>query len=349
MNENIEREIEKKPKTKLFFKKFAIIFFTLLLLICILFFGATTVISYGPSVAAKNLFVTSVMETSAAKFLARMYFEEEEIQAILDSNSIVELDEITDTSLITIPDDIDNSDGEGLIIEEIDGSTYSGKMFIVKDPSRVFVGTSTDNFSPSIRGLRVDEIIDRYDAIAGTNAGMFEDVGGVGDGSMPLGIVISNGKHMFGGLNYTYDIIGFDEDDKLVLGKMTAQEALDRNIRDAVSFGPNLIVNGEVLEVKGMGSGLNPRTAIGQTADGTVLLLTIDGRQSSSLGASMSDLIEIMLDYGAINAANLDGGSSTVMYYEGELINVCASLYGSRDLPTAIVIANEDDNDSDVE
>ena len=90
---------------------------------------------------------------------------------------------------------------------------------------------------------------------------------------------------------------------------MTAQAALDRGVRDAVSFGPVLVVNGEAVEVNGSGSGLNPRTAIGQREDGSILLVVIDGRQVNSLGASYSDVIELMLEYGAVNAANLDGGS----------------------------------------
>ncbi|MFR2926626.1 MAG: phosphodiester glycosidase family protein, partial [Eubacterium sp.] len=67
-------------------------------------------------------------------------------------------------------------------------------------------------------------------------------------------------------------------------------------------------------------------------------LVVIDGRQVNSLGASYSDVIELMLEYGAVNAANLDGGSSSLMYYNGEYINSCASMYGPRDLPTTIII-----------
>ena len=87
-----------------------------------------------------------------------------------------------------------------------------------------------------------------------------------------------------------------------------------------------------------MGGGLNPRTAIGQREDGAVLLLVIDGRQTHSLGASMIDLINEMLDFGAVNAANLDGGGSTVLYYDGEIRNEISSIYGARGVPTAICV-----------
>ena len=103
-------------------------------------------------------------------------------------------------------------------------------------------------------------------------------------------------------------------------------------------FTPTLIVNGNPAEVSGTGGGLNPRTVIGQRADGAVLLLVIDGRQPHSVGATLQDCMQEMLNYGAVNAANLDGGSSSMMVYEGEVINTCASLNGSRNQPTAWLV-----------
>ena len=67
-------------------------------------------------------------------------------------------------------------------------------------------------------------------------------------------------------------------------------------------------------------------------------MLVIDGRQVNSMGASMADLIEIMLRFGAVNAANLDGGSSSNLYYEGEYINDGVALTGSRDIPTSFIV-----------
>ena len=128
-----------------------------------------------------------------------------------------------------------------------------------------------------------------------------------------------------------------------MLGGMTAKEAIEKGIKEAMSFGPLLIVNGESVNVTGTGGGLNPRTAIGQTADGTILLLVIDGRQPTSLGATFKDIIEIMHEYGAVNAANLDGGSSTLMVYDGKILNSSVSLYGPRQLPTAFLVRGEKD------
>ncbi len=320
--------------------RIALCFSTFLFLLLGGVFGAVTVIAYGPSPTARDLLVTSVLETSALKFVANMYFSEEEIQTIIDNNSVQVTNAVTDTELIQFSENDVDTDVQPLIIETVNGDTFNGKMMIVQDPSRVFVGTSADTYTGAA-GQTVQEIINRHDGIGGMNAGGFADEGGVGNGGTPLGIVMSGGKLLWGNLGTQYDVIGIDNENKLVIGKMTAQQAVDMGIRDAVSFGPPLIINGEMMEIKGQGGGLNPRTAIGQRADGAMLLLVCDGRQANSLGASMSDVAKVMAEYGAINAANLDGGSSTIMYFEDELINVSSSLYGPRDIPTAIVVASE--------
>ncbi len=327
-----------KSKLKCIVLRFVACFFTLIILLLVGIMGAITVIMYGPSPTARDLLVTSVLETSALKFIATLYFEQEEIDTILANNSVQVSDAITDTDLIQFTPQEATPDVEPLVIETVNGNTFNGKMMIIQDPSRVFVGTSADTFTGEA-GMTVQEIITRHGGVGGINAGGFSDPGGVGNGGTPLGIVMSGGELLWGGRTTPYELIGIDNENKLVVGTMTPDEAISRGIRDAVSFGPALIVNGEMMEITGSGGGLNPRTAIGQRADGAMLLLVCDGRQANSIGASMSDVAEMMAQYGAVNAANLDGGSSTIMYYEDELINVSSSLYGPRDIPTAFVIA----------
>ena len=303
--------------------------------IVVLFFGATTVVCLGPSTQARDLFVTTVMETSAAKFLAYMYFSEQEIVAMRANNAVIEPDTVTDSKMeFTKPVETDKT--EDIVIEDVVGDTYKGKMMIVKDPARVSVGTLEAYDGRA--GKTLNNLVRDLGAVAGINAGGFEDKAGMGNGGTPIGIVIHEGKLMFGAPSKVSTVIGFDNKNRLVVGKMSAAAALERGVRDAVSFGPIYIVNGEVVPVAGTGGGLNPRTAIGQRADGAVLLLVIDGRQSHSLGASYKDCQKVMQDYGAVNAANLDGGSSTLMIYQNQEVNHCASLYGSRDLPTAFVV-----------
>ncbi len=320
--------------------RIAVCFFTLLFLLVGGIMGVITVIMYGPSPTARDLLVTSVLETSALKFIATMYFDQAEIDTILANNSVQVSDAVTDTDLIQFTPEEVPAGVEPLVIETVSGGTFNGKMMIVQDPSRVMVGTSADTFTGEA-GMTVQEIIQRHGGVGGTNAGGFSDPGGVGNGGTPLGIVMSGGELLWGGRSTPYELIGIDNDNKLVVGTMTPDEAISRGIRDAVSFGPALIVNGEMMEITGSGGGLNPRTAIGQRADGAMLLLVCDGRQANSIGASMSDVAEVMAQYGAVNAANLDGGSSTIMYYEDELINVSSSLYGPRDIPTSIVVLPE--------
>ncbi len=231
----------------------------------------------------------------------------------------------------------ENPDQPDLEIVEVKGGTFKGKMLIVRDPSRVYVSTPPV-LGADASGMRVEEMVARDEAVAGVNAGGFADVGGVGNGGQPLGIVITDGELRYGSRSASSTVIGFDNENRLIVGQMTGAEALERKMRDAVSFGPVLVMNGEPAEISGTGGGLNPRTAIGQRKDGSVLILVVDGRQAHSIGATYNDLVDVMMDFGAINAANLDGGSSSLMIYEGELITTCASLYGSRKLPTAILV-----------
>lgn len=302
--------------------------------VIVAFFAAVTVICKGPSTQARGLFVSTVMETSAAKFLAKLYFSEAEIDAIQQQNAVIEVDLVTDDTAIA-PEEPEDSQPE-IAVEDVSGGTFKGKMMIVRDPKRLYVGASGPYNGEA--GKKLEDLVQSHGAVAGINAGGFEDEKGMGNGGTPIGIVISGGQLVFGSRSATTSVIGFDGNGKLIVGRMTAAAALEKGVQEAVSFGPVLIANGQPAPVAGTGGGLNPRTAIGQRADGSVLLLVIDGRQSHSLGASYKDCQTVMLRYGAVNAANLDGGSSTLMIYEGKTVNYCASLYGSREIPTSFLV-----------
>ena len=143
---------------------------------------------------------------------------------------------------------------------------------------------------------------------------------------MPRGITIVDGKIITNneyGRPATGGLIGFTNENKLVLLKnVTAKEALKQGVRDAVSWGPFLIVNGKAAYTSGNGGwGYAARTAIGQRKDGIVLMLVVDSNYNRTKGASMVDLTKIMQQYGAYNATNLDGGTSSVMVVNGKLIN----------------------------
>lgn len=327
----------------------------------------------GPSPTARNLFVLSVKETSAGGFLANIFLSEEEIQSILSPSANIDIpQDEQDLTMIVVPpkqedvlddsgaaletqdtpatdapvwtDDTSNAvtdEDTGIEIVDIKGSTYNGKLMIIADPSRVFVGVP-DSYGEDSRGLTVAKMIEKYDCIAGTNAGGFHDPNGQGTGGIPDGIVIYEGELLWGNLDSSYNLAGLDENGILHVGSMTARHALDIGVKYAASYGPALVVNGKSAGGKyGLGGGLNPRTAIGQRADGAILLLVINGRSVESLGATMDDLASIMLAHGAVNATNLDGGSSSLMIMDGEYLTTSAYLFGERVVATAILVKRQ--------
>ena len=302
----------------------------------ILLLGVIFLLCKGPSPTARNLFTTTMNETSALKFVPHIFLSAEEVETILGSNTVYEPDINTNVD-IPFEDRNETVPKDAIELIDIAGPTYSGKLMIVHDPSRVSVA-ALPYFSEERDGLTVDLFAKRNDAIAAINGGGFVDINGMGTGGMPTGIVIKDSKLICGSPTTRASVVAFDINDHLIVGQMTGAECLERNVRDAVSFGPALIVNGEALEVSGSGGGVNPRTVVGQRADGAVLLLVIDGRQAHSLGATYKDCIDVMLAHGAVNAGNLDGGSSTTMYYNGEIVNSSVHLTGSRWIPTAFIV-----------
>ena len=321
--------------------------------IIVMLFGLAVewVLVKGPSPQLKESFVMTMLWTRRFHFIPRIFLSEEEIQAIQDTRFDVTAEGETDVSLIKIrareqkeedentgpqPDDygIIDEDGDGIVIVDVKKKGFVGKMIIVYDPSRVFVG------KPEIwggYGMFLEDMVNRYDALGGINAGGFWDDGGGGTGGYPEGLTISQGEYSTWGNPRTF--VGFDNQGILHVGDFSAEYAQSLGMRDGVSFGPALLINGQGVYGSYMESGINPRSAIGQRADGAVLLLCIDGRQLHSIGCSFGDARDVMIDFGAVNACNLDGGSSTVMYFDGQYINSPSSASGtSRYLPDAFLI-----------
>lgn len=316
----------------------------------------------GPSTAARDLFVTTMLETGQLKFVVSWFLDEKQIQEAIANNSLVELDAELDTNLITVENAagelavMEEQEQQAVSIEEISGRTFFAKMMLIKDPSKVKVGTT---YPWGAYGKELGEIVEQYDALAGVNGGLYQSAGNTG--GYPCGIVVSEGEIQYNscsGVNGLF-LVGFNEDNILLIkdlrGMNNAQvEQLvqEERVRDAVVFQEEnsdannhfvpLLINGEARLADGLGSGANPRTAIGQRADGTVLLLVTDGRGTSGhLGATATDLIQIMQEYGAVNAANIDGGSSSSMYYDGNYEMTSVTFYyanSSWKLPTAFLV-----------
>ena len=334
--------------------RIALYLFTVIAVVLMGTYALLGVVFNGPEAAADQL-TLMLMESSAGKFVPRLFYTDEQIAAIEARNSTEELTGTTDASLITVAaakareareqDDeigpagvLEENYHAGVTVEELKGATWHGWMLIVDDPSRVMLGVSTEYFTEDKGGLTLDKLAEKYDAIAAINGGAFSDPQGQGNGGLAEGVTMTEGRmtNAHGGSSLT--TVGFDKNDVLIVGKMTRAQAEEMGMRDCCSFGPALVINGEGAKVSGSGSGLNPRTAIGQRADGSVLMLVIDGRQVNSPGASMADLVEVMLRYGAVNACNLDGGSSSNIYYDGEILNDGVAIIGARPIPTAFVV-----------
>lgn len=282
---------------------------------------------YGPWNGFRNFLISSAMTTMNHRYFATWFYSEEEINKVLEENKLIELEEDTNLNLIHTDENqetnIYENEYERQVLEKeneedvykiipIHEKNFKGYLAIIYDASRVHA-RSTKYLNRV--GQYVTEMASEEKALLAINGGGFLDVDKKGTGGVPDGVLIENGKVK---TDYAYDtsggLIGFTNDNKLLLGKMNASEALKKGVRDAVSFRPFLIVNGKKSFTKGNGGwGNAPRTAIGQRRDGIVLMLVTDGRTISNPGATLVDIMNILYNYGAYNAANLDGGTSSVM------------------------------------
>lgn len=325
---------------------FAVLGITLLCIIAALL-GMIWVLERGPSPTITGMFTRSVRETSAIRWISNIFLTDEELNEFKSVSTEDLATESVNTSLIHLEKAAvkrESGESESVKLIDIAEGTCKGKLLIVTDPKQVILGTS-DEFVKQ-PGLQLTDMVAKYDGIAGINAGGFNDENGTGSGGIPQGIVITNGELVYGNELNPYHLVGLDYNGILHVGSMSGKEAVALGIQWAVSFvthdglASSLIINGEIQR-QNLGGGVNPRTAIGQREDGALLLLVLDGRSINTLGATMEDVVNIMLEYGAINAGNLDGGSSSVMVYDGEIVNHCASVTGPRRIPTGFIVLKE--------
>ena len=280
----------------------------------------------------RNLWVTSAMTTMNHQYLATYLFSEDEIQQIMDNNKATDLGNSHPSNIKVLG--TGNNTGTELI--DISRKGFKGYLLKVKNPGRVKVATTR---YLGEKGERAEDIAKENGAVAVINGGAFDDPQGNGNGGRPLGILISGGHILNKDSVSAFDIIGLSKDNVMVLGRYTLNQIKQMGIRDAVSFSPFLVVDGKPAITRGDGGwGIAPRTAIGQTRDGSILMLVIDGRQIGSLGATLKDVQDIMLEYGAYNVGNLDGGASTVLYYNGKIVNHPSSQYGERHAPSFFIV-----------
>lgn len=361
------RAHHRKNTQKLLFRYICRALLSILTAVVLLVVGLCMILNLifnGPSESARNVLTMSLLEASATKWVPGLFLGSETVDQIQNGGSDlfvdpgsndVQIEINTDSSLITNSDEWKDHP-DGIRIERVSGDTYNAYVMIIRDPSKVYMATSSDKFSKDIPGTRITDQIETEGAIAAINAGAFFDNGTASStvGSVPEGLVIAGGKVMWNsGAAPEEGFAGFDQNNVLVVAhSMTANRATELGIRDGCCFGPVLIMNGNINdEVYNSNSGYNPRTAIGQRQDGAVIFLCIDGRQTGSLGGTYADIINIMVEFDAVNACNLDGGSSTVMLYRDhntgkvDMINNYSLLQEQpRRMPTFFMVAPSDED-----
>lgn len=294
------------------------------------------ILLYGPFENAKRTYVGAAMGTMTHQYLATWFLSDEKIDSIIGKASSESSDETTNVEEVRIST---NKDDTIELYDITDNPKYKGYYLIINDSRRVKIGTSS---KLEVEGETTSQIAENNGAIAAVNGGAFVDKTSVewtGTGAFPDGIVISDGKTVWNSLDKDSktDLFGITKEGVLIVGKYSENQLKELGVDEALSFGPTLIVNGKKIAVN-VDGGLAPRTAIGQKRDGSIILMVIDGRSLTSLGATYTEVQDIMYKLGASNAINLDGGKSTTMYYDGEIINTPSNSMGERTIPTAVIV-----------
>ncbi len=340
-----------------------VIFLWIVVFIAII--GSSTVLFllYGPYKNFRNWLITSAMETMSHQYLATIFYSDEWINLSLEENKLIEPEQDTNSLLVErVSYDYTNivykdKYEKDLLTKDNDNDLYKlipirenklrGYLVAIYDPSKVKLATAKHM---GAYGQMLTDISKDNKALVAINASGFYDPNGKGCGGRPRGIVIKNGKLISNSKRSSKwggGVIGFTNDDVLVLSRMSAKEAISAGIRDAVEFGPFLIVNGKASTIKNStGGGTAPRTSIAQRKDGIVLFLCMDGRDylAGVPGATMSDVIKILQRYGAYNASNLDGGTSTGLVINNEFANKpmnASSVNVSRLIPNAWILVGD--------
>lgn len=314
-------------------------------------------LTYGPVDHFRDLLVTTAMRTQSHKYLARIFYSTETINKVMANNYVEQFNENTDADDIKFGDNTDtgvyasiyeeqilkrdpnNDDYKIIELSGTDvGIKYKGYLVAIYDPSRVELAV-TKNLG--VIGQRLRDITKDKGALVGINASGFEDPNERGLGGRATGVVVKDGKIIWGN-NAVASLAGFNRKNVLVLTTQTPEQAIKEGMRDAVQFGPFLIVNGKPAIIKGNGGwGYDPRTALAQRKDGIVLFLVIDGRQPGhSSGVSIKEMIRIFTRYQAHNAVNLDGGASSTLVVNNKVYNQpCAyNETGERWIPNAWIL-----------
>jgi len=317
----------------------------LLFIVFELIFTAVTcpfMVYYGPFKNVKTTVVGAAMTTLTLQWLATSFLSDEKIKQIMSDQKV---EAIVQNNLDGVNSEVkvENKNDNNIERYDVSGNKYKGYILIINDPTRVKVGYSS---KLGEEGQLTSDIAKDNNAIAAINGGGFTDEAAgskwTGTGANPAGVIMSNGNIVYDGIkneNEKRQVVAITKSGKLMVGSYSIKKMKDIGVNEAVSFGPAMIVNGQKTITKGNGGwGIAPRTAIAQRKDGAIILLVIDGRQVNSLGATLREVQDLLYNYGAYNATNLDGGSSSTMFYDDEIINNPCDSLGERSVPSIIYV-----------
>ena len=308
---------------------------------------------YVPFFGIRDFLITNAMPTMSHKYIARTFYSNKTIKEVLNSNKVIELEDSTDPTKIDFTKLVDTGHYSSIYEEQVlkrdkgndlykiitvEEDGYKAYIAVIYDAKRVHLVSSSNSGKQ-----KIDEIAEENNAKIDINASVYTY--GKNYTKIPSGAVIMDGRiaSNVGKPYYGGGIVGFNEDGVLMLINDTATVAIKAGMVQGMEFGPFLIVNGKMANIKGDGGwGKAQRTAIAQRKDGIVLLLVSDGRQYNKgiIGMSMKQIATLLLKYGAYNASNLDGGNSAIMYANGKYISTPSTQEGDggRHLPNAWIV-----------
>ena len=348
------KKVKKRLKIKkLKFKKLSKLTIVIILLDIMVIAGLVVI----NSDKFRRFWIPTAMTTKSHKYLAYTLYNEDTVWKIMSENYIeknteeVNLDEIV-IGKISEKTHYSNKYEKELFTKDEGNDVYKTIRIIepnykawligVYDPSDIDLAVSN---RLGKGGQSVNNLVKGNGGLVGINGGGFEDLDGWGNGSIPYGAIIKDGQLIWNHSGGSGGLIGFTKEHKMWLTDKSPEEAIANGMEDAVDFGPFLIINGKTSKIHGDGGwGIAPRSVIAQRKDGVVLILCIEGRLPGySIGASMNDVIDILLRYKAYNAANLDGGASSTMSIEGKLWNrpSAGGEYGGRTVSNAWIVTNK--------
>lgn len=295
----------------------------------------------------KKYVINSLMETKSHQYIARLLMSKADIAKLTAAPSAKPAKQQIHV--------IKNANsGKDISLFQVNIGRSSG--FILEEPDcrRVKVAMTS---KVGIVGQFTSAMARENGAIAAINGGGFSVGASTNDNAQfPTNFVIHGGKVVWQAHNWsdykTVNVIGLDKNGILIVGDYSIHDLLGMNISEAVTMPKNgsndfrpLIVNGEGQFEKGSYESRAPRTVIAQQKDGTILLVVLDGRTLLQPGATYYEVQQLLLNKQfspdsnpVITAAILDGGGSSTMYYEGQVINHPSAQFGERPVATVFYV-----------